>query len=40
MGGVERGERNPSLINILRICEALQVRPAELFIRVERLLQE
>lgn len=31
MGGIERGERNPSLINILSIARALQVAPATLF---------
>ena len=31
VGGVERGERNVSLVNIHRIAEALQVKPGELF---------
>lgn len=31
MGGIERGERNPTLTTILRIAEALEVDPAELF---------
>lgn len=31
MGGIERGERNPSLINILAIAKALQVSPVEFF---------
>ena len=34
-GAVERGERNVSLTNILRISEALEVRPAVLFDRAE-----
>ena len=31
LGGIERGERNPSLLNITRIGNALDVRVAELF---------
>ena len=31
MGGVERGERNISLKNIVRLAEALKVRPHDLF---------
>ena len=31
IGAIERGERNLSLINIHRIAEALEVKPAELF---------
>lgn len=34
-GAVERGERNVSLTNIVRIAEALQARPADLFARAE-----
>jgi transcriptional regulator with XRE-family HTH domain len=39
MGGVERGERNVSLANILKLCHALAVRPSELFARFESLTQ-
>jgi len=31
VGGVERGERNVSLLNIWRIAEALKIGPSELF---------
>ena len=30
LGGVERGERNPSLANIVRIAAALSVTPSQL----------
>ncbi len=31
IGGIERGERNVGLMNILRLAKALDVLPAELF---------
>ena len=31
VGGVERGERNPSLVNILKLARALNIEPADLF---------
>jgi transcriptional regulator with XRE-family HTH domain len=31
IGGIERGERNVSLLNILRVARALQVSPSRLF---------
>jgi len=37
ISGIERGLRNPSLTNILRIAAALQTLPAELFARAEAL---
>jgi transcriptional regulator with XRE-family HTH domain len=37
-GAVERGQRNVSLTNILRIAGALEARPAELMARAEALL--
>ena len=37
LGGIERGTRNPSLINIGKIADALSVAPADLFpVRRER----
>jgi len=33
IGGIERGERNVGLVNILRICGALGISPADLFRR-------
>jgi transcriptional regulator with XRE-family HTH domain len=30
IGGIERGERNVALLNILRLAQALSVAPAEL----------
>ena len=31
VGGVERGERNIALVNILRLARALRVKPGKLF---------
>jgi transcriptional regulator with XRE-family HTH domain len=36
VGGIERGERNPSYMNILRIAEALGERPSQLLAAAER----
>lgn len=36
VGGIERGERNPSYTNILRIAEALGERPSGLIAAAER----
>ena len=35
IGGIERGERNVSLINIVRIARALEVLPSELLVGLE-----
>jgi transcriptional regulator with XRE-family HTH domain len=35
IGGIERGERNVSLINIVRIARALGVVPAKLFVGID-----
>lgn len=34
IGAIERGERNVSFVNILRISRALGVQPSELFHRI------
>jgi len=38
MGGVERGERNPGLVNIARIATALEVPMSRLLADTEQLL--
>ena len=35
VGGVERGERNISLMNIVELARALSVKPAELLKKVQ-----
>ncbi|MHB8490644.1 MAG: helix-turn-helix domain-containing protein [Solirubrobacteraceae bacterium] len=37
IGGIERGERNPSLTNILRIATALAIAPSALLERAEAI---
>jgi transcriptional regulator with XRE-family HTH domain len=37
ISGIERGTRNPSLTNILKIAAALDVHPAELFAGIHDL---
>jgi transcriptional regulator with XRE-family HTH domain len=37
ISGIERGVRNPSLTNILKIAAALEARPADLLARAEAL---
>jgi transcriptional regulator with XRE-family HTH domain len=37
ISGIERGSRNPSLTNILKIAAALNARPADLLARAEDL---
>jgi transcriptional regulator with XRE-family HTH domain len=36
VGGIERGDRNPSFTNICRIAAALKQRPSQLLARSER----
>jgi transcriptional regulator with XRE-family HTH domain len=38
LGGIERGERNVSFANLLKIAAALGERPSKLLERCERLL--
>jgi transcriptional regulator with XRE-family HTH domain len=40
VGGIERGERNLSFANLLRVASALGLRPSELLLRYERCLRE
>ncbi|HTU77884.1 MAG TPA: helix-turn-helix transcriptional regulator [Solirubrobacteraceae bacterium] len=40
IGGIERGERNVSFANLLRIADALDVRASELLHLYERCLTE
>ena len=37
VGGIERGERNPTYLNLLRLADALGVRSSELLARAENL---
>lgn len=37
MGGIERGERNPSLTNVFKIADALGVPVSEIHRRAEEL---
>jgi transcriptional regulator with XRE-family HTH domain len=36
MGGIERGRRNPSTVNLLRIIDALGMKPSEFFKHLEK----
>jgi transcriptional regulator with XRE-family HTH domain len=35
MGKIERGERNVTILNVVRICTVLECLPSELFSRAE-----
>jgi len=34
LGDIERGGRNPGLVNICRIAQALEVEPSEIFVEM------
>jgi transcriptional regulator with XRE-family HTH domain len=36
MGGIERGEHNLALLNILKIIDALEMQPSEFFTALDR----
>jgi transcriptional regulator with XRE-family HTH domain len=37
-GGMERGERNPSLATVFKVADTLGVRPSEIHARAEQIL--
>ena len=37
VGGIERGERNVSFGNLVKLCGALDVTPSQLLVRAEAL---
>ncbi len=39
ISGIERGTRNPSLTNILKLAAALDIPPADLFVGIHRDLR-
>ena len=39
VGGIERGERNVSFGNLVKLAQALGIRPSELLARAESLAQ-
>lgn len=36
LGGVERGERNLTLVNVIKICDALKVNPSEMLADLDK----
>jgi transcriptional regulator with XRE-family HTH domain len=39
VGSVERGERNISVVNIIALCKALNLKPSELFKNLDDLIK-
>ena len=37
VGGIERGERSPTVAVIVKLAEALDAQPSSLFVKAERL---
>jgi transcriptional regulator with XRE-family HTH domain len=37
VGGIERGERNMSFSNLLKLADAVSARPSQLLVEAERL---
>lgn len=38
IGGIERGERNVGLVNVVHIAQALEIHPSELFKNLDEAL--
>lgn len=37
MGGVERGDRNVTLLNVMKIIDGLEISPSEFFIVLDKI---
>ena len=40
LGGLERGERNPSIASLLKVAEALGIRVSTLLVEAEELMTD
>lgn len=40
LSAIERGERKPTLETYFRVCDALQILPSELMVKIEAALAE
>lgn len=40
IGGIERGERSPSVVRVAQLAEALEIELSELFVLAERSRQD